>query len=481
MPLGALKPEAAAIPAKGELACLPVAQLLAAYKSGELKPSALIAAQLKRISDHNPAINALSGIEQEDAIAAAEAAESRYRSGTARPLEGITVAIKEAHSFAGRVSSAGSLTHDGRADTASAAIVRRLIEAGVIVLGRSITPEFMLGASTVNPRHGICRNPWNLAYSPGGSSGGAAAAVAAGFVTLADGSDHGGSIRTPAACCGVTGLKPSWSHMLLGEGEQDDRCLHYGLLARSVNDLEIGLRAIGSVRTGLPSAPYNKVRVAPDKLTAIRIGLCEDLGFFNVSSSIRRHFRKLEQQLTRAGVFVKRLEIKIPSTAMAAYAAHCLRATAHRLEPLRHDPLLSDYAKEYLARAKALDANPSVDFEAACDAVHRSLLPAFASCDLLLTPVTTTIGVPPTFSIINPDLARGHGLVYWEEEWQLTWPFNMASEFPAISVPCGMAADLGLPVGAQLVAPAGCDELLLRLADMLAPILASSDMGAQSC
>jgi Asp-tRNA(Asn)/Glu-tRNA(Gln) amidotransferase A subunit family amidase len=481
LPLGALKPEASAIPAKGELACLPIARLVAAYKSGELKPHALVAAQLARIRDHNPAINALVGIEEEAAIAAAEAAESRYRSTTARPLEGITVAIKEAHRFAGRVSSAGSLTHDGRVDTNSAPIVQRLIEAGAIVLGRSITPEFMLGASTANPRHGICRNPWNPEYSPGGSSGGAAAAVAAGFVTLADGSDHGGSIRTPAACCGVTGLKPAWSRTLLGEGEQDDRCLHYGMLARSVNDLETGLRAVGAFRSGRPSAPCSVDNVAPRNPEEIRIGLCEDLGYFSVSPSLRRHFRSVGQQLTRVGTDVQRLEIKIPPTAMEAYEVHCLRATMLRFKRLRHDPLLSLYVKEYLARAEAVEARPAADFEAACDAVHRSLLPAFESCDLLLTPVTTTIGVPPTFSIANPDLAHGHGRVFWEEEWQLTWPFNMASEFPAISLPCGKTADLGLPVGAQLVAPAGCDERLLRLANMLAPVLASFDMSAQRC
>lgn len=464
---------AAAIPEPDALAALPIDGLRRGFEDGTLHPRAIVEAQLERIDAHNPLINALVEIRREDALTAADAAAKRYRYGHARPLEGVTVAIKESHRFAGHVSTAGSFLHDGRADAVSAPSVELIKAAGAIALARSTTPELTMGASTSSPRFGTTRNPWNPAFSPGGSSGGAAAAVAAGFVTFADGTDHGGSIRTPAACCGVLGIKPSWGRVPLPPAEQDDTCRHYGILARCVADLAYCLDVVAAspsqaaMRSFVPAGGNGGEPSSAPR--APKLAICTDMGFFRVHRDMADHMDRLFERLLGAGFDVHRCDIRLPPHSLEAYENMCLDQLRREHPPaLKDDPRVSDYVREYRSRAEALGGHDiDEDFARAREAVCDAMAPVFQEFDALLVPVTTCVGVAPEFSIATPDLGRGRGTVWWEEEWQLTWPFNLASDHPVIALPSGMDRDTGLPIGVQIVGPAGNDEALLQTAKWL--------------
>ena len=183
-----------------ELCFLPAGETLARFRAASLSPVELMAATIDRIERVNPRLNALINADFDGALTLARAAETRYRKGRFRPLEGRPVAIKDGHDLAGWITTYGSRLYATHRPERSLPTVERLIGAGAIPVARSTTPEFMMATVTWSPLWGVTRNPWNPAMSPGGSSGGAAAAVAAGLVMLADGSDYAGSIRTPSSC-----------------------------------------------------------------------------------------------------------------------------------------------------------------------------------------------------------------------------------------------------------------------------------------
>src|SRR5690349_9349323 len=179
------------------LCYLSACEQLARFRAGSLSPVEMMLAAIARSEAMQPSVNAFARWFPDRALDAARAAEVRYRDGTARPLEGLALAIKDLHPIAGEITTHGSLVFRDNRDDTTLTVVQRLIDAGAIVLARSTSPEFGLATVTHSKLYGVTRNPWNLAYTPGGSSGGAGAALAAGMVALADGSDYGGSIRIP--------------------------------------------------------------------------------------------------------------------------------------------------------------------------------------------------------------------------------------------------------------------------------------------
>lgn len=468
------------IPAGSDLAAWSIRQLRTAFRSGRRTPVDLVTAQIGRIDSLNPRLNALTGLEPENARMLAREAEARYRTGCARPLEGITVAIKESHALEGRVSPAGSFTHHGGPDATSAPSVHRLLDAGAIILGRSVTPEFAMAATTHGPLRGVTLNPWDLACSPGGSSGGAAAAVAAGLVTLADGSDHGGSIRTPAACCGVVGYKPPWGRVPLPADELGDVCQHYGLICRYLDDL---LFAQDLIAGGEPDAPFSDP--TPPILSGLmppnrppRVAVSVDLGCFSVGETVRSAFGTRVWQLAKRGVPIHEASVKLPKGALEAYEGYCMQLARRRLGRRLAEARVpvADYVRLYLERAAAArgTGDPLRGFMAARTAVTAVFDKVFDHADVLLTPVTTNVGVDPAFSIARPSLGSGGRSVTWEEEWQMTWPFNLDSGLPVMVLPAGHVPGTELPFGLQLVGSRGDEVGLARAALFLAPVIAAA-------
>lgn len=192
---------------ENSLCYLTAEQALRCFRNRELSPVELMTAVINRTETVEPAINAFSFTYFEEALAAAQTAEKRYRDGTARPLEGIPLAVKDESYIEGQITTNGSLLLKDNVANSTSIIIQRLLDAGAIVHARTTTPEFSVAVFTWSKLWGVTRNPWNLAITPGGSSGGSAASLAAGTTTLATGSDIGGSIRVPASLCGLVGYK----------------------------------------------------------------------------------------------------------------------------------------------------------------------------------------------------------------------------------------------------------------------------------
>lgn len=214
-------PAASAMAREGSDAALcyaPVVELIAAFKAGRLSPVDLLQAQIKRIEEYNPLINAITYKHFDEAMAEAKELEERYKKGTQRPLEGITVAFKDESERVGWRVTMGSLAYkDAPPAEENSAIIDALEAAGAVLHVQTTVPEFYLSASASTYAWGTTRNPWNLDYSPGGSSSGSGASLAAGFATLATGSDMGGSIRVPASQCGLYGFKAPFGRVATSE------------------------------------------------------------------------------------------------------------------------------------------------------------------------------------------------------------------------------------------------------------------------
>ena len=221
-----------------ELCYLPATEAITRFKARTLSPVELMAAVIDRAEAVNPTINAFTYTFFDRALDQAKAAEARYAKtdGRTRALEGIPMVIKDETAIKGERTTSGSLIMKDNIDEADARIVERIKRAGAIIHGRSTAPEFACAAVTHSKLWGVTRNPWNPDFTPGGSSGGAAAQLAAGTTTLANGSDIGGSIRIPALCCGVVGFKPPYGRVPEDAGFNLDFYCHEGPLARSVAD-----------------------------------------------------------------------------------------------------------------------------------------------------------------------------------------------------------------------------------------------------
>ena len=221
-----------------ELCYLSATDQLRLFRSGELSPVEVLQAQLDRMTAVEPVVSAFTDTFPDEALAAARAAEAIYRSrpGDARPLEGLTVAIKDEMDVRGQRNTEGSLIYKDRIATEDHPVAERLQDAGAIFHARSATPEFCSAWVTTSRLHGTTRNPWNPELTPSGSSGGSASALAAGMTTLATCSDIGGSIRGPAAACGVVGYKPPYGRNPDVSPFNLDPYCHVGPLARTVAD-----------------------------------------------------------------------------------------------------------------------------------------------------------------------------------------------------------------------------------------------------
>ena len=228
-----------------DLCFTPATELAARYRRRELSPVEVVDNALARIEQVNPALNCFAFTYPEEARAAARGAEAAFARGDdPGPLAGVPLAIKDLTPTAGRRTTLGSRAFEHNVPERSALIVERLEQAGAIMVGKTTTPEFAYSSFTDSPLWGITRNPWDLSRSPGGSSGGSGAAVAAGCVPLAEGSDMGGSIRIPASWSGVVGLKPTVGRIPLDFlPSQVDLIHHVGPLARTIDDARAFLRA----------------------------------------------------------------------------------------------------------------------------------------------------------------------------------------------------------------------------------------------
>ena len=447
-----------------ELAWLSATKLLKGYKKRRFSPVEVTEAVLERIGSLNHELNAYCHVDAEGALAAARASERRWSKGAPQGrLDGVPVSIKDLILTAGMPTLRGSRTVDPQqAFDVDAPVTARLKENGAIILGKTTTPEFGWKGVTDSPLTGITRNPWDKTRTPGGSSGGGAAAVASGMGVLAIGTDGGGSIRIPAGFTGIFGLKPSFGRVPAWPSSPFGTVAHVGPMTRTVEDAAILLNVMAEPDArDWHALPYDGRDFAAGLYKGIegfRIAYSPRLGYVDVDPDIAKPVRHAVRILRDLGAKVEEVDpgFADPRPDFRILWWSGARALAATVPEARRHLFDQDFA-EVVASAAAISLD---DYLAAV--AHRGQLGAamrqfMTGFDLLVTP---TLPIPAfAAGKLAPKRDEDGTWVNWTP---FTYPFNMSQQ-PAASICCGFTRQ-GLPVGLQLVGRMFDDHTVLRAA-----------------
>lgn len=441
---------------------LTASELIRGYRERAYSPVEVVRALSTRIESLNSSLNAFTTLSLDAAESTARECERALMSGDQRPLLGLPVAIKDMIDTGGIRTTYGSSMFADHVPKSDAVVVRQLKLAGAIVLGKTSTHEFAWGFTTDNPHFGPTRNPWSLDYIAGGSSGGSAAAVAAGLVPVSIGTDTGGSIRVPAAFCGVAGLKPTYGSVSReGVFPLSPTLDHVGPIARDPRDLQLLLTVLQ--RTHAPHSGATAALGRPGSLAGVRIGVaewpyCPDLG-----NQVAGVWNGLCEVLRDAGATVVDLgSLKIPDSPSIFAAIQLTESLqTHRaagLYPRRSAEYGADVGHR-LELAEAVTSDSYRDAMARREEVRATLTRALQCVDAIVSPCAATGPIPipsrhQCRASTLPDLRRSI-LGY-------TAPQSLAG-LPACAVRAGFD-DSGLPVGVQFTGSHGSDSVLLEIA-----------------
>jgi aspartyl-tRNA(Asn)/glutamyl-tRNA(Gln) amidotransferase subunit A len=441
-----------------DLHYLPATEALRLFRARKLSPVELLQAVIDRAAKVEPVINAFADTHYDEAFALARAAEARYKNGgePPRPLEGLPVAVKEEAPIKGHKNTLASLPLRDVVADHTAVFVQRIIDAGGIVHARSTTPEFSCTIVTWSKLFGVTRNPWNTAFSPGGSSGGSAASLAAGSTTLATGSDIGGSIRVPASFCGVVGFKPPYGRVPETEIFNLDHYCHEGPLARTVSDCAV----LENVIAGPDPSDVVSLRpklVIPDRLEPIkgfRIALSTNLGCYDVDEEVVKSTQDAADRLRDAGATVE--EVSLPwELAMinTASRTHYGMIFGPMLQELydQHGDDFTSYARRFVALAAEV---PKEDFVKGLELearIYQPLGEILEKYDALICPTFSVPALPAEYDSTEA------------LDTLMTVPFNIASRCPVLSIPSGRSRD-GVPTGLSVVGKTYDDVTVFRVA-----------------
>lgn len=437
-----------------ELCYLSAQNVLERFATRDLSPVEYLDALITRTDAVNPILNAYTETYFDAARAAAKQAEQTYANGTPRPLEGLPVAIKDVHRWAGKHTTQGSFALGHEADTESDPIIERLEGAGAILHARTTTPEFCLSGMCATNRYGITRNPMNPEYSPGGSSGGSSAALAAGMTPLATGTDIGGSIRIPASACGLVGYKPPHGRNPDGPPANYDRYNHCGVLSRTVGDTAMAQ----NILSGPHPLDHDSLRervVIPDAFEArpLRIGWSMNLGYVPIDGDVRANTLAALEVFRAAGCEVEEVQIgwdaRVEGASMGWYNAMHFGRQALWLREEFGDRM-TGYA---LAAAEAAESLGPDDVARSWEhqhAMYQALGPVLERYDVVLCPTLSVGSVRADHDPLDPDFRVDGKIVDGEYGWVLTHPFNMLHNCPVMSVPSGRDRH-GVPTGVQIV------------------------------
>ncbi len=449
-----------------DLCFMPATELAAAIRAKRVSPTEVVEAVLDRIGEVNPSINALVTVTEDLARTAVRDVETRLARGeTLGPLAGVPVTIKDLMMVKGVRTTWGSRIFERFIAPEDAPAVERLRAAGAVIVGMTNSPEFGYRGTTDNPVFGATRNPWSLDHTPGGSTGGGAAAVAAGLGPLTIGTDAGGSIRIPASCCGIVGFKPTLGRVPMAPVYGGLETLsHAGPMTRTVRDAAVTRSVIAGPDPrdlmSLPDDGTDWAGAVDSGLSNVRAGWTPDWGYAAVDPEVRRITESSVREFEGAGLHIESASPRFsdPSDAFNTLFPPSVAARLVGYLPewrTRMDPGLVRYIE--------LGQRPSaVEFIQAAN-VRRTLNDAFREFfqthDLLLTP---TLAAPPlplgrhTYEEIGGNPVGPLGWLAF------TFPINMIG-YPAITVPAGWTAS-GLPVGLQIIGPRFADASVLRAA-----------------
>jgi aspartyl-tRNA(Asn)/glutamyl-tRNA(Gln) amidotransferase subunit A len=438
-----------------------ISELAQRLRRGEVSPVEITRECLDRIEKLNPALNAFITVMAESALADAQAAETEIARGQWRgPLHGIPVALKDLIDTAGVRTTAASALYKDRVPLEDAEVVRRLRQAGAVIVGKNNLHEWAYGASSLVSYFGDMHNPWDVGRITGGSSGGSAAAVVAGMAYAAIGTDTAGSIREPAALCGCVGLKPTYGRVpSRGVIALSLSLDHVGPLTATVADAAIVLQAIAGydaadiTTSEVPVADY--ISAMREGAKSLRVGVPRAYFFDDLDAEVASALEHALHGIEGLVAQVREVELNVPTDRTLQLA----ESYAYHAENVAKNP--EPYQPETLRRIRAGERVSAADYierRRELDEARRGINKTFAEVDVLVTP-TIPLAAPAIADLrANPEALRPAELKLLRN----TRPFNVWG-LPAISLPCGFTQN-GLPIGLQIAGPPWREDLVLRLA-----------------
>ena len=459
--------------------------------SGEISARSVVEQHIEIINDIEPDVNAFNLVIAEKALIDADEIDSKIASGeTLGPLAGVPISVKDNLCTRGVETTCSSKILEGWKPPYDATVIEKLKEAGAIIIGKTNLDEFAMGSSTENSAFGPTRNPHNLECVPGGSSGGSAAAVAAGFSPLALGSDTGGSIRQPAALCGVVGVKPTYGRVsrygLVAFASSLDQV---GPFANTVSDAALALEVISGHdprdSTSIPEKPLDISGVLDDGVRGMRIGVIEELsgkGLGGISQDVLSRVEEAIKVLSNAGADVESASVPASVYGLSAYyviapaeaSSNLARydgirfgprteaaTTAETMTATRTKGFGDEVKRRIMLGTYALSAGYYDAYYGKSQRVRTLIMNDFAKAyekfDILISPTAPTTAFPLGDKTADPMQ------MYLQDV--CTIPSNLAGH-PAMSVPFGSGAD-GMPVGIQILAPAMAEREMFQAAKIL--------------
>ncbi len=446
-----------------DLCTLTAGELVDAYRRKTLSPVDVAQAVLQRIEALNPVFNAFNLV-SDRVLEDAKASQARWMSGQPRGLlDGVPVSIKDIILTQGWPTLRGSKTVDPRGpwnDDATA--TARLREHGAVLLGKTTTPEFGWKGVTDSPLTGITRNPWDKAKTPGGSSGGAAAALASGMGPLALGTDGGGSIRIPCGFTGLFGLKPSFGRVPVWPLSPFGTVAHVGPMTRSVADAALMLNVISAPDArdwhALPHEPRDWRMGLEQGVADLRIAFSPDLGYAKVDPEVAALVKQAVHVFEDLGAKVEEKNPGFESPA-PLFITHWFSGAAFLLKgiPKEKHRLIDPGLREVAEQGAKIGAHELLDAQIRRGALGAHMNLFHRDYDLLVTP---TLSIPAFDA--GKEVADKMLQERWTDWTPFSFPFNLTQQ-PAASIPCGLTKG-GLPVGLHLVGPRYADALVLRAA-----------------
>ena len=445
----------------------PITALANLIRTGELSSVDLIESAFREIDNRDPQLNAFIALFREQSLEAARQAERDIREGRIRgTLHGVPIAVKDIIHVAGAPTTCGSKFFTIPPSQPDATVATRLTAAGAILIGKTNLHEFAYGVTSENPHYGATTNPWDTSRVAGGSSGGSAAAVIAGFCAAALGTDTGGSVRIPAAMCGVVGLKPTYGRISVKgvfELAQSLDCV--GPICRRVEDVAVMMNALAGYDDGDVHSANHPVpdytEGLGDSVSGMKAGLPRQHCFENLHPDVETGVAEAIETLTKLGVDVFELDLPSIPDAHGATLTILMAEVSHfhqqRLAEHRTDYGLD--VREMLENGQKFSAADYIAAVRSRERTRREFVHAFERVDFILTP---TVPVPPPLrSMIDTSDGSDSNRIR-PRLTQNTRIFNLLG-LPAISVPCGFTKE-GLPVGLQIVGRWWAERELLQVA-----------------
>jgi Asp-tRNA(Asn)/Glu-tRNA(Gln) amidotransferase A subunit family amidase len=452
---------------------LSLAKMSELVRSRKLSPVEVVRAHLDRIGELNPKLNAFIELRTEAALSEAKLAEEMVGSSELGSLHGVPLSIKSSIAVSGLRFECGSPTRRAIVASQDAALVQRLKRAGAIILGNTNVPEMLMAYETENPLYGRSNNPWDLSRTPGGSSGGEAAAIAAGFCAGGIGSDGGGSIRVPAHFSGICGLKPTPGRIPI-TGHWPESGGPFALLgvvgpmARTVEDVELMFRVVAGFDSGDPMAsPIALREVGDDELKHIRIGYFEEHPDAPVTAETRSAVRKAVSALRDAGLRVEPFLPDVLSEAREHWWTLFVRLAVEMLAPeFRGREHETSTILTYSDRPPTKEDVLSAWFGR--DQLRLRLMQLMSRIPIIICPVCSL----PAFRHGERDWSIAGKRVSYMDAMSYTQWFNLLGN-PAVVVPVAESPE-GLPIAVQVVGQPNAEELVLKIASVLEQVLGPS-------